>query len=109
MTSINSTFLAVVDHLNERKGDYTVEHQLAIWKQADAALRAELKAIKDKIDELKNCGTADTLSRYELDALAQGNKINAIKSVRNRCNLGLKDAKDMVESAWAKHLLRQQA
>ena len=43
------------------------------------------------------------LSSAVLDKLMQGNKIEAIKTLRNETGLGLKEAKDMVEQGLLDH------
>jgi ribosomal protein L7/L12 len=48
-------------------------------------------------DTYLKTGAASTLSVAAISALHQGNKIEAIKILREERNIGLKDAKDAVE------------
>lgn len=48
-------------------------------------------------DANRNAGAAPPLSIAAISALHQGNKIEAIKIVREERNIGLKEAKDAVE------------
>ena len=57
--------------------------------------------------ENRIAGAAPTLSIAAISALHQGNKIEAIKIVREGRNIGLKEAKDAVEDYVRSHPVLQ--
>lgn len=87
-----------------RSKDYTIE----VHKRTETELRAQITKLQDAIKVLGgDVGSLPSLpvgmdqARRLLDAgfvAGNGNKIQAIKAVREVLNLGLKEAKDLVES-----------
>ena len=68
------------------------------------ALLAEMTAtIRGKLPKHKQKGLTDGLTSEEATMAYDGNKIPAIKEVRERTNCGLREAKELVEAYTLKH------
>lgn len=84
-------------------------HTIEAIKLLRSATGLGLKEAKDVIDRYQSGNplthtAADSINQLPasvLDALQQGNKIEAIKRLREQTGLGLKEAKDAVEAKGA--------
>lgn len=67
---------------------------------ADCEIGTTQKLIHKAIDLIRTDSRLYEMNAYELELMRGGHKIEAIKNVRVRLNLGLKDAKDLVEGNY---------
>ena len=69
-----------------------------VRKHLARALRAQVVVLTN--DVLKGKARTDRLTRQEIESGRNDGKIPCIKLVRERCGLGLKEAKDLVEDEF---------
>ena len=87
----------------------TAGRKIEAIKRYREATGADLAAAKNTVEALEKdqalaaCGPLDSGLESEIVSLLQGgHKIDAIKLLRERCGIGLKEAKDAVEALAAK-------
>lgn len=110
---INSVLQTIMTNPNRKSPSIHVLNTLEMMRKNAAALilAGEVLAAENMIDSIKdtmeNFGlsepdlgvpTIDGLTEDERSMASRGMLIDAIKSVRSRTNLGLKEAKDVVEA-----------
>ena len=71
-----------------------------VRKHLARALRAQVVVLTN--DVLGSKSRTDRLTRREIEAGRYEGKIPCIKLVRERCGLGLKEAKDLVEAEFTR-------
>lgn len=85
---------------------------VALIEDRHRELMSHIKGLQDQLVELRqrlpsqpkfqeSDGTIVELTDLEKDLVLKGNTIMAIKTIRDRCQIGIKDAKDSVDK-WRK-------